>query len=206
MKKFTVLTGVAAPLVVPNVNTDVLIRIERMIDLGKGQLGSYCFEAWRYHEDGTENSGFVLNQTAYRNAVMLLGGANFGCGSSREPAVWALMDMGFRCVIAPSFGDIFFNNCFQNGMLPVTLPAGIIAGLEQEAIANDAGDFTVDLVRQRIVTPGGQSVPFEIDGPKRMALMEGLDEILMTLKLSEEVSSYQTRDRLARPWIYDFHP
>jgi 3-isopropylmalate/(R)-2-methylmalate dehydratase small subunit len=206
VEKFTVVTGVAAPLMVPNVNTDVVIRIDRMIDLGKGQLGPYCFEAWRYREDGTEDPKFVLNQAAYRNAVILLGGPNFGCGSSREPAVWALLDMGIRCIVAPSFGDIFFNNCFQNGMLPITLPADVIAGLAQEAATNGAAHFSVDLIGQLIITPSGRLVPFKVDGPKRVALLEGLDEIHMTLKLDKEICNYQARDRHTRPWIYDFHP
>src|SRR5438270_9439837 len=118
MEKFTVLTGVAAPLLRANVNTDVLIRIERLMHVPKGALGRYCFEAWRYRADGSDDPDFVLNRTAYRDARVLLAGENFGCGSSREQAVWSLWDMGFRCVIAPSFGDIFSGNCFQNGMLP----------------------------------------------------------------------------------------
>src|SRR5262245_47297310 len=123
MQKFTVHAGIAAPLPRANVNTDVLIRIERLVYMPRGQLGRYCFEAWRYRADGSEDPEFVLNRPAYRKATILLAGANFGCGSSREAAVWSLSDMGFRCVIAASFGDIFFNNCFQTGMLPIVLPA-----------------------------------------------------------------------------------
>jgi 3-isopropylmalate/(R)-2-methylmalate dehydratase small subunit len=202
MDKFTVLTGVAAPLVIPNVNTDVLIRVERMLDLAKGQFGPYCFEAWRYREDGSDDPDFVLNQPAYRDARILLAGPNFGCGSSREAAVWSLMDMGFRAVVAPSFGEIFFNNCFQNGVLPVVLPASTVARLAEEA----GGVFTVDLVRQVVATPGGFETAFQVDAARRVALLEGLDEIEATFRREAEIQRHQAEDRRNRPWIYDFHP
>src|ERR1700752_2334986 len=123
MDAFKILSGVAAPLLRANVNTDVLIRIERLMYLAKGELGRYCFEAWRYRSDGSEDPDFVLNKPEYREAKILLAAENFGCGSSREQAVWSLWGMGFRCIIAESFGDIFFGNCFQNGMLPIVLPS-----------------------------------------------------------------------------------
>jgi 3-isopropylmalate/(R)-2-methylmalate dehydratase small subunit len=209
MQKFTVLTGVAAPLPRPNVNTDVLIRIERLVYIARGKLGPYCFEAWRYRTDGSEDPDFVLNRPAYRSATILIAGANFGCGSSREAAVWSLAEMGYRCVIAPSFGDIFFNNCFQNGMLPIVLPAATVAELAQQADCNasdaTAGKtFTVDLERQAIATPLGLTIPFKVDAAKRRALLEGLDEIEMTLARNAEISDFQARDRQQRPWIYRF--
>src|SRR5262249_43747082 len=136
MQKFTVHAGIAAPLPRANVNTDVLIRIERLGYIPPRPLGPYFFGAWRYRADGSEDPDFVLNRPAYRAATILLAGTNFGCGSSREAAVWSLAEMGYRCMIAPSFGDIFFNNCFQNGMLPIVLPAATVAELTKEAECN----------------------------------------------------------------------
>jgi 3-isopropylmalate/(R)-2-methylmalate dehydratase small subunit len=209
MQKFTVLTGVAAPLMRSNINTDVLIRIERMMYLPRGKLGPYCFEAWRYRQDGSENPDFVLNHPPYRGSTILLAGDNFGCGSSREPAVWSLSEMGYRCVIAPSFGDIFFNNCFQTGMLPIALPAATVVELANEAECggSDAAagrEFTVDLTQQIITAPSGRQVPFRVDGAKRRALLEGLEEIQMTLTLADEIAGFQDSDRRRRPWIYRF--
>ena len=201
MEKFTVLTARAAPLLRANINTDVIIRIERLIYLPKEELGRYCFEAWRYRPDGSEAPDFVLNLPAYRQARILLAGENFACGSSREAAVWSMWAMGYRCVIAPSFGDIFFNNCFQNGLLPIVLPAPILADLAAEAVAG-AADFTVDLVRKEIVTPSDRRVPFEVDEARRRALLDGLDEIGMTLLRDGEIAAFQTQDRVDRPWIY----
>jgi len=209
MQKFTVLTGVAAPLMRPNINTDVLIRIERMMYLPRGKLGPYCFEAWRYRQDSSENPDFVLNHPPYRGSTILLAGDNFGCGSSREPAVWSLSEMGYRCVIAPSFGDIFFNNCFQTGMLPIVLPAATVVELANEAECGDSDaaagrEFTVDLTQQIITAPSGRQVPFRVDGAKRRALLEGLEEIQMTLTLADEIAGFQDSDRRRRPWIYRF--
>jgi 3-isopropylmalate/(R)-2-methylmalate dehydratase small subunit len=209
MEKFTVLTGVAAPLLRANVNTDVLIRIERLMFVAKGELGPYCFEAWRYRPDGAEDPDFVLNKPAYRGAKILLAAENFGCGSSREQAVWSLWDMGFRCVIAPSFGDIFFGNCFQNGMLPIVLPAAVIAELagEIESAAQrqaNATALTIDLERRVVVTPSGREVPFAVDAAKRQALLDGLDEIGTTLRRDGEIAAFQSADRARRPWIYRF--
>src|SRR3954470_13483019 len=209
MQKFTVHAAVAAPLLRPNVNTDVLIRIERMIHAPRGQLGTHCFEAWRYRSDGSEDPEFVLNWPAYRGATILIAGDNFGCGSSREPAVWSLAEMGYRCVIAPSFGDIFFNNCFQTGMLPIVLPAATVAELANEAECGSSDatarrEFTVDLTQQIITAPSGRQVPFRVDGAKRRALLEGLEEIQMTLTLAGEIAAFQDSDRRRRPWIYRF--
>lgn len=198
------LCGIAAPLPVPNVNTDVLVRIERLADRGKGQLGAYVFESWRYDQNGHEIGEFVLNQLRYRHASILLAGKNFGCGSSREGAVWALWDFGFRCIVGPSFGDIFFNNCFQNGLLAITLPQATVDALAREA-TESRGEcaFTVELAAQTIVTPSGRRVDFAVDAPKRLALLEGLDEISMTLSKVSQITDFQLRDRQQRPWIYE---
>jgi len=209
MQKFTVHAGIAVPLPRANVNTDVLIRIERLVYIPRGQLGPYCFEAWRYRADGSEDPEFALNRPAYRKATILIAGANFGCGSSREAAVWSLSDMGFRCVIAASFGDIFFNNCFQTGMLPIVLPAATVAELMKEAECDAshaaAGKtFTIDLERQVIVAPSGTTIAFKIDGAKRRALLEGLEEIQMTLARDAEIAAFQAGDRQRRPWIYRY--
>jgi 3-isopropylmalate/(R)-2-methylmalate dehydratase small subunit len=204
VETFTVLDGVAVPLRVPNVNTDVLIRIERLTQLAKGQLGPYCFEAWRYDRDGNLLPDFILSQPAYRNASILIAGRNFGCGSSREGAVWALRDMGFRCILAPSFGDIFFNNCFQNGVLAVALAVDVLDDLAGEALESAGGrNFNIDLTTQLITTPSCRTFPFDVDAPRRLALLQGLDEISMTLSRERQIAEYQQRDRLLRPWIYD---
>jgi 3-isopropylmalate/(R)-2-methylmalate dehydratase small subunit len=209
MQKFTVHAGIAAPLPRANVNTDVLIRIERLIYIPRGQLGPHCFEAWRYRADGSEDPEFVLNRPAYRGATILLAGANFGCGSSREAAVWSLAEMGYRSIIAPSFGDIFFNNCFQNGMLPIVLSAATVAELTKEAECNadDAAagrTFTIDLEQQVIMAPSGARVAFKVDAAKRRALLEGLEEIQMTLAREAEIAGFQADDRRRRPWIYRY--
>jgi 3-isopropylmalate/(R)-2-methylmalate dehydratase small subunit len=203
VEKFTELHGIAAPLAVPNINTDVLIRIERLNELPKDQLGRYCFEAWRYDAQGAEVADFVLNQPAYRQAAILITGANFGCGSSREAAVWALRNMGYRCIVAPSFGDIFFGNCFQNGVLPVVLPADVVDSLRQEADTAQGQPFTVDLNTRTITTPSGRQINFPIDASRRLSLLQGLDEISMTFGRLEEIAAFQQRDRQRRPWIYD---
>lgn len=207
MKKFISLTSVAAPLLRANVNTDIIIRIERLIYLPRNQLAPYCFEAWRYQPDGSEAPDFILNQPAFRGAGILLAGENFGCGSSREQAVWSLMEIGVRCVIAPSFGDIFFNNCFQNGLLPIVLPEEIIAGMAREAEDRpnrpvDESRFTVDLAAKQITTPSGRRIGFDIDETRRQALLAGLDEIGMTLLRDADIAAFQAGDRARRPWIY----
>ena len=208
MEKFTVLTSVAAPLLRPNINTDILVRIERLMYVPRGQLAKYCFEAWRYRPDGSDDPDFVLNKPAYRGATILIGGDNFACGSSREAAVWSLWDLGVRCVIAPSFGDIFFNNCFQNGMLPIVLPADMVAELGEEAARTGEGannaPFTIDLEQQLILTPSGRQVPFKVDAARRRALLDGLDEIQMTLAQEDEIAKFQVADRVRRPWIYNY--
>ena len=164
-------------------------------------MGAWAFEALRYRPDGSDNPDFVLNQPPFQGAPILIGGANFGCGSSREGAVWALMGMGLRCVIAPSFGDIFFNNCFQNGMLPVRLPAADVDRLAA-ACAGGNARVTVDLARQVVVFPHGEEVRFEIEALRRDAMLQGLDEIGLTLQHRAAIDAFQARDRLARPFVW----
>ena len=204
MQKFTTVSGPAAPLLAANVDTDVIIPIQRLVGSGRTGLGPHAFERLRYREDGSENPDFVLNRPQYRGSPILLAGANFGCGSSREGAVWALMGMGFRAVLAPSFGDIFFNNCFQNGLLPVILPEEAIRRIAAETeAAQGAGHTTVDLLRQVVVTPAGEEIPFAVDPRKREALLEGFDDIALTLRLRDRIAAWQAADRAARAWAWE---
>ena len=203
MEQFTVLEGVAAPLMRENVDTDVIIPIKRLVTLANINLGDWAFEPLRYRKDGSDNPDFVLNQPKYRGSRILLAGRNFGCGSSREGAVVAILGMGIRCVVAPSFGDIFFNNCFQNGVLPIVLPQEEVERLAEEARSSiDGAAFAVDLVAQEIRTPGQRTVSFTVDPNRRQALLQGLDPIGTTLLREEEIASFQQRDRQARPWVY----
>lgn len=197
MQAFTTLTGAAAPLLRDNIDTDIIIRVERLAGTSRESMGAVAFEAWRFRADGSENPEFVLNQPRYRGTPILLAGANFGCGSSREGAVWAMMGMGLRCVIAESFGDIFFNNCFQNGMLPVRLPAAMVGRLAQAE-----GEMTVDLAAQEVRSPAGECMHFEIEPMRRTALLEGLDEIALTLKHQAAITRYQQVDQVERPWVW----
>jgi 3-isopropylmalate/(R)-2-methylmalate dehydratase small subunit len=202
MEQFTTLTAPAAALLRQNIDTDIIVRIERLITLGRTELAPYCFEALRYREDGSDDPAFFLNDPACKGARILLAGRNFGCGSSREGAVWALMCVGIRCVIAPSFGDIFFNNCFQNGVLPIVLDAGTIESLA-DTVRRDpqAHPLTVDLERQE-VRAAALTIGFEVDPGRREALLEGLDEIGVTLQREPDIAAFQARDRALRPWIY----
>jgi 3-isopropylmalate dehydrogenase len=202
MEKFIRVTGTAVPLLRANIDTDVVIRIDRLIGNKRGQLGPFAFEAWRYHADGSENPDFALNQEKYRASKILVAGENFGCGSSREAAAWALIDFGFRCVIAPSFGDIFAQNCFQNGALCIPLPKATVEAIAAELEAAADPQMTVDLQAQTIKTPTGATIHFDIDGERRLALLEGLDEISLTLKLSDRIDAFRRTDSRDRPWIY----
>jgi 3-isopropylmalate dehydrogenase len=202
MDKFIRVTGAAAPLMRINVDTEVIIPINRLIGNKRGNLGPFCFEPWRYNGDGIENADFVLNQPRFRDAKILVAGDNFGCGSSREHAVWSLSAFGFRCVIAPSFGDIFYWNCFQNGVLPIRLPEGDVKALAAELERAEPPDVTVDLEKQTIIAPSGRTIAFTTDPERRAAMLEGLDEIGMTLKLDAQIRAHQDRDLETRPWIY----
>jgi 3-isopropylmalate dehydrogenase len=203
MTPFTSLTGVGVAVARANIDTDVLIPINRLIDNAPTALGPYLFEAWRYLPDGSPDPEFSLNQPRYAGAEILVAGENFGCGSSREHAVWATVAFGIRCVIAPSFGDIFRANCFQNGVLPLVLPAEEVDQITTE-LADGARPptMTVDLVEQCIVTPAGRTLGFEFDGERRQALLDGLDDIGMTLKLAPTIRVFEASDAEARPWNY----
>lgn len=206
MKPVTSISGIAAPLPLANVDTDVIIRIEQLARCPHDQLGAWGFAPLRFNADGSENPGFVLNQPGWRGAPILVAGPNFGCGSSREHAVWALQGMGIACVIAPSFGDIFRSNCFQNGLLPVQLEASIAKHLLDELEARHqrgaSMTITVDLESQTIQWPAGADLSFEIDARRRDALAKGLDEIGSTLTHRAQIGAWQAHDRQTRPWIW----
>ena len=207
MKKVSTISGVAAPLPLANVDTDVIIRIEKLAQCPREELGSWCFAPLRFLPDGSENPDFVLNQAGWRGAPILVAGPNFGCGSSREHAVWALQGMGIGCVIAPSFGDIFRSNCFQNGLLPVQLPADeaqqLSAYLHDHHQRGEAARITVDLAGQTIQWPGGEDFRFAIEPRRRTALLQGLDEIGVTRTHEAQIDAWQAVDRKRRPWIWD---
>jgi 3-isopropylmalate/(R)-2-methylmalate dehydratase small subunit len=200
MRAFTTLSGAAAPLLRANIDTDIIIRIERLTTLKGDALGPFALEALRFKADGSEDPDFVLNQSAFRAAPILLAGANFGCGSSREGAVTALLGRGIRCVIAPSFGDIFFNNCFQNGLLPIRLSEA-----QTQALALDAAGgapLTVDLMTQKITTQAGTVVVFKTDPLRREGLLRGVDDIGLTLQDDALIRAWQQKDRANRPWVW----
>jgi len=197
---FTTVSGPAAWLPKPNIDTDVIIRIERLTTLPRGELGAYGFESLRYRPDGSEDPDFVMNQPRFRRAPFLLAGENFGCGSSREGAVWALREMGVRCVIAPSFGDIFYSNCFQNGVLPIRLPADEVEAIG--SLCRTGAPLKVDLERLRLEPPGQPPLSFTVDAQRREALLTGLDDIDRTLKDDDAIRAWQNADRAARPWVW----
>lgn len=197
---FTVISGAAPYLPRANIDTDVIIRIERLTSLPKEQLGAYAMEALRYRADGSDDPDFILNRPIFRGAPILLAGDNFGCGSSREGAVWALQGIGVRCVIAPSFGDIFHGNCFQNGVLPIRLPAREVGALA--AACADGAPLTVDLERRTLTAPSGAQTAFTIDPLRREALLLGLDDIGLTLRDEALIRAWQQADRAHRPWAW----
>lgn len=201
MEPFKVVEGAAAPLLKANIDTDVIIRIERLTGKDRHHPGQFALEALRYRPDGSEDPDFVLNQAAFSTAPILLAGPNFGCGSSREGAVHALMDRGIKVVIAPSFGDIFYSNCFQNGLLPVRLDEAAVERIARESVATRA-PIRVDLIEQVIVAPSGD-ISFTIDPLRRAALLEGLDDIGQTLLLQDYIRAWQAEDRSRRPWVWE---
>ena len=203
-KPFGKLTAVAAPIMRSNIDTDVIIRIERLVGNGiRGTLGKWAFGSLRYLPDGSENPEFILNRAPYREAEILVTGPNFGCGSSREGAVWALQERGIRAVIGSSFGDIFFANCFQNGILPVVVDKAIVDGLAAEIeLTQGAGRIGIDLEAQTITSPTGKQHRFEIDPRRRAGRLKGLDEVALTLQLDDEIRAFQAADRNQRPWIH----
>lgn len=203
MEKFTVLTGVAAPLPIVNVDTDMIIPKQHLKTIKRTGLGTALFEEMRYDVSGKENPDFVLNKPAYRKAQILVAGENFGCGSSREHAVWALHEFGIRAVIAPSFAPIFFGNCVRNGIVPVRLAEAAVAELAGYAAGDpQANTITVDLEAREVRAGTTQRFAFDIDAESRDMLLEGLDAIDLTLKNRREIAAFVERDRVARPWIY----
>ena len=202
MEKFTKLEGVAAPLKMINVDTDMIIPKQYLKTIKRTGLGQGLFAEKRYRDDGSENPDFVLNKPAYRKAKILVADDNFGCGSSREHAPWALMDFGIRCVISTSFGDIFYNNCFKNGILPIKLPQADLDLLMDDAKRGSNAIVTVDLEKQEITGPDGGRVHFEIDPFRKHCLLNGLDDIGLTLEKAADIDRFEARDRLTRPWLY----
>jgi 3-isopropylmalate/(R)-2-methylmalate dehydratase small subunit len=205
MQPFTLVTSVAAPLVRANVDTDAIIPSRHIKTVGRTGLAVGLFAGWRYTDPAGElpNPDFVLNQTPYANARILLGGENFGCGSSREHAVWALIEYGFRAVIAPSFAPIFFGNSIRNGLLPVVLPASCIGEIEAAVRDNPEGnEVTVDLTRCAVSAPGVGPFPFDLEPQAREMLLEGLDSVGVAMKNSAAIRAFIERDAAARPWIY----
>jgi 3-isopropylmalate/(R)-2-methylmalate dehydratase small subunit len=203
-KPINQLTAIAAPILRSNIDTDVIIRIERLVGNSiRGTLGKWAFGALRYLPDGSENPEFILNREPYRQAEILVTGPNFGCGSSREGAVWSLQEMGIRAVIGSSFGDIFFANCFQNGILPIVVDKDVVDGLAAEIeFTQGAGRVAIDLEAQTIVSPTGKTHRFEIDPRRREGLLQGLDEVMLTLQRDDDIRAFQAADRAARPWIH----
>jgi 3-isopropylmalate/(R)-2-methylmalate dehydratase small subunit len=202
MKPFTTLTGIAAPMPEANVDTDKIIPARFLKTIERSGLGKSLFANRRYNEDGSENPDFVLNQEPYRQAEILIAYENFGCGSSREHAPWALLDFGIRCVIAPDFGDIFHNNSFKNGILPIRLPRAICEMLIEDAKLGANARLTVDLERQVVVRPNGEEIPFEVDPFRKHLLLNGLDDIGQTLQHKSAIDSFEARQKAAQPWLY----
>ncbi|NBE09255.1 3-isopropylmalate dehydratase small subunit [Paragemmobacter ruber] len=200
MDKFTTLTGIAAPMPLVNIDTDMIIPKQFLKTIQRSGLGKNLFDEMRYTQDGQEIPDFVLNQPAYRNAQILVAGDNFGCGSSREHAPWALLDFGIRCVISTSFADIFFNNCFKNGILPIVLPQDQVDVLMADAKKGANARITVDLEAQTVTTSDGQSFRFEVDPFRKHCLLNGLDDIGLTLEKAAAIDSFEKKVATLRPW------
>jgi 3-isopropylmalate/(R)-2-methylmalate dehydratase small subunit len=205
MQPFVKLASKAAPFMLPNIDTDIITPMHRLMQQSDKPLSYYAFEPYRYLDGNADtnqlNPDFCLNQPAYDGALILITGENFGCGSSRESAPAAIFDLGFRCIIGASFGEIFFNNCFQRGLLPIQLPAERVREIADQTLA---GDFTVDLESQQVVSPYKQVISFDINPLRKMSLLKGLDDIGLTMQHETEIAEFQLSDSQERPWIY--HP
>ena len=201
MQSFTTLEGVAAPLKMINVDTDMIIPKQYLKTIKRTGLGKGLFAEKRYRDDGSANPDFVLNRPAYRKAKILVVGDNFGCGSSREHAPWALMDFGIRCVISTSFGDIFYNNCFKNGLLPIKVSAEDLEKLFDDADRGANATLTIDLVKQEIRGPDGGMVKFDIDPHRKQCLLNGLDDIGLTMAKEDKIERFESKSKAARPWL-----
>jgi 3-isopropylmalate/(R)-2-methylmalate dehydratase small subunit len=201
MQAFTTLTGIAAPLPKANVDTDQIIPARFLKSISRTGFGKNLFANFRYREDGSENPDFVLNQEPYRKAEILIAFENFGCGSSREHAPWALLDFGIRCVIAPDFADIFHNNSFKNGVLPVRLPREVCEQLMEDARMGGNARLTVDLEREVVVRPNGEEIPFKIDPLRRRLLLNGLDDIGQTLQHAPAIDAFEAKRKASQVWL-----
>ena len=201
MDKFDKLTGIAAPLAMVNVDTDMIIPKQYLKTIKRSGLGTALFDEMRRLDDGSENPDFVLNQPAWRDSEILVTGENFGCGSSREHAPWALKDFGIRCIIAPSYADIFYNNCFKNGILPIALPQAEVDVLMDEARKGANARLAVDLEAQTVTTTDGREIRFEIDPFRKHCLLNGLDDIALTLEKAPAIAAYEDRVTTERPWV-----
>ena len=200
MEKVTTLKGIAAPLPMMNVDTDMIIPKQYLRTIKRTGLGQYLFDEMRKTQDGKEIPDFVLNREPYRKAVILVAGENFGCGSSREHAPWAMLDFGIRCVIAPSFADIFYNNCFKNGILPVRLTKQQVEILMKDATAGET--LAVDLGKQTVLRPNGEAFSFEVESFRKHCLLEGLDDIGLTLVHVAKIEAFERNQRDKSPWLY----
>ena len=201
MDKFNTLTGVAAPMPMINIDTDMIIPKQFLKTIKRSGLGVNLFDEMRFDDDGSEIAEFVLNQPAYRKSEILVAGDNFGCGSSREHAPWAIKDFGIRCVIAPSFADIFYNNCFKNGILPIALPQETVDVLMKEAEKGANARITIDLEEQTVTTSDGETFSFEVDAFKKHCLLQGLDDIGLTMEKVASIDSFEARATAERPWV-----
>jgi 3-isopropylmalate/(R)-2-methylmalate dehydratase small subunit len=201
MEKFNTMTGIAAPMPLVNIDTDMIIPKQFLKTIKRSGLGVNLFDEMRYDRQGNEIPDFVLNQDAYRQAEIIVAGENFGCGSSREHAPWAIKDFGIRCVIAPSFADIFYNNCFKNGILPIALPPETVDVLMKDAENGANARLTVDLEAQTVTNSDGQVFSFEVDPFKKHCLMEGLDDIGLTMAKADIIDSFEAIASQARPWV-----
>ena len=201
MQKFTTLTAVAAPLPMINVDTDMIIPKQFLKTIQRTGLGKHLFDEMRYTTDGKEVPDFVLNRPAYRKAEILVAGQNFGCGSSREHAPWALLDFGIRCVIATSFADIFYNNCFKNGILPIVLPQEDVDKLMDDASRGSNAVVTIDLEKQEIRGPDGGMIKFDVDPFRKQCLLNGWDDIGLTMRNEKSIDDFEARRKLQTPWM-----
>ncbi len=201
MDPFTTLTGVAAPMDLINIDTDMIVPKQFLKTIARTGLGKNLFDEMRYAADGSEIADFVLNKPAYRKAEILVAGENFGCGSSREHAPWALLDFGIRCVIAPSFADIFYGNCFKNGILPIALPQEQVDVLMADARRGANARISVDLEAQTVTSSDGKVFSFEVDGFKKHCLLNGLDDIGLTLAKKPSIDAFEVRASADRPWV-----
>ena len=202
MKKFETFTGVAAPMPIRNIDTDMIIPKQFLKTIKREGLGVHLFDEMRYLDDGSENPDFVLNQSAYRNAQIIVASDNFGCGSSREHAPWALNDFGISVIISTSFADIFYNNSFKNGMLPIRVDEDTLAKLMDDAERGQNAQLTIDLENQTISGPDGGSVHFDVDPFRKHCLLEGLDDIGLTLKKGDSIDTFEDQQKASQPWLY----